>query len=166
MHPVARRAAGAGLELPLLENITQNGHKYQILKIIDEYGCECLAIVLRRRFRSDDVLAVLADLFVEHGPPEHIRSDDSPEFAARAVREWLGKVGVKTLFIEPGSPWENGYIESFNARLRKELLDGEIFYASEEVRAITGWWRDHYNNVRPHGALDNRRPAPETILPR
>jgi transposase InsO family protein len=83
-------------------------------------------MVPQRRFRSDDVLAVLADLFVEHGSPEHIRSDNGPEVAARAVRDWLGKVGVKTLFIEPGSPWENGYIESFNARLRNELLDGEI----------------------------------------
>jgi putative transposase len=98
-------------------------------------------MVPQRRFRSNDVLAVLADLFVEHGAPEHMRSDNGPEFAARAVRDWLGKVGVKTLFIEPGSPWENGYIESFNARSRNELLDGEIFYTLEEVRVISGWWR-------------------------
>jgi putative transposase len=88
-----------------------------------------------------------------------------PEFAARAVRDWLGKVGVKTLFIEPGSPWENGYIESFNARLRNELLDGEIFYTPEEVHVISGWWREHYNKIRPHSALGNRPPAPQAILP-
>ena len=123
-------------------------------------------MVPQRRFRSDDVLAVLADLFVEHGSPEHIRSDNGPEFAAIAVRDWLGKVGVKTLFIEPGSPWENGYIESFNARLRNELLDGEIFYTLEEVRVISGWWRKHYNKIRPHSALGNRPPAPQAILPR
>jgi putative transposase len=89
-----------------------------------------------------------------------------PEFAARAVRDWLGKVGVKTLFIEPGSPWENGYIESFNARLRNELLDGEIFYTLEEVHVVSGWWREHYNKIRPHSALGNRPPAPQAILPR
>ena len=89
-----------------------------------------------------------------------------PEFAARAGRDWLGKVGVKTLFIEPGSPWENGYIESFDARLRNELLDGEIFYTLEEVRVISGWWREHYNKIRPHSALGNRPPAPQAILPR
>ena len=136
------------------------------MNIIDEYSRECLAMVPQRRFRSDDVLAVLVDMFVEHGPPEHIRSDNGPEFAARAVRDWLGKVGVKTLFIEPGSPWENGYIESFNARLRNELLDGEIFYTLEEVRVISGWWREHYNKIRPHSALGNRPPAPQAILPR
>ena len=149
-----------------VEDITHNGRKYRMLNIIDEYSRECLAMVPQRRFRSDDVLAVLADLFVEHGPPEHIRSDNGPEFAARAVRDWLGKVGVKTLFIEPGSPWENGYIESFNARLRNELLDGEIFYTLEEVRVISGWWREHYNKIRPHSALGNRPPAPQAILPR
>ena len=149
-----------------VEDITHNGRKYRMLNIIDEYSRECLALVPQRRFRSDDVLAVLADLFVEHGPPEHIRSDNGPEFAARAVRDWLGKVGVKTLFIEPGSPWENGYIESFNARLRNELLDGEIFYTLEELRVISGWWREHYNKIRPHSALGNRPPAPQAILPR
>ncbi len=88
-----------------------------------------------------------------------------PEFAAKAVRAWLSRVGVKTLFIAPGSPWENGYIESFNARLRDELLNGEIFHTLEEVRAVTGWWREHYNKIRPHSALGYRPPAPETIMP-
>jgi putative transposase len=148
-----------------VEDITQNGRKYRMLNIIDEFSRECLAMVPQRRFRSDDVLAVLADLFIEHGPPEHIRSDNGPEFAAKAVRHWLARVGVRTLFIEPGSPWENGYIESFNARLRDELLNGEIFYTLAEVRVITGWWREHYNKIRPHSALGYRPPAPETITP-
>ena len=148
-----------------VEDITHNGREYRMLNIIDEFSRECLAMVPQRRFRSDDVLAVLADLFVEHGPPEHIRSDNGPEFAAKAVREWLGKVGVTTLFIEPGSPWENGYIESFNARLRDELLNGEIFYTLHEVRVITGWWREHYNKIRPHSSLGYRPPTPETIIP-
>lgn len=86
-----------------------------------------------------------------------------PEFVAHAVREWLGRLGVTTLYIEPGSPWENGYIESFNARLRDELLNGEIFYSLEEVRCVTGWWRDHDNRIRPHSSLGYRPPAPETI---
>ena len=148
-----------------VEDITWNGRKYRMLNIVDEFSRECLAMVPQRRFRSDDVLAVLADLFIEHGPPEHIRSDNGPEFAAKAVKEWLGRVGVKTLFIEPGSPWENGYIESFNARLRDELLNGEIFYTLDEVRVVTGWWRDHYNKLRPHSALGYRPPAPETTMP-
>ena len=124
-----------------------------MLNIVDELSRECLAMVPQRRFRSDDAWAVLAYLFVEHGPPEHVRSDNGPEFAAKAVRAWLGKVGVNTLFIEPGSPWENGYIVLFNARLRDELLSGEIFDNLDEVRVVTGWWRDHYNKICPHSAL-------------
>ena len=136
-----------------------------MLNIVDEFSRECLAMVPQRCFRSDDVLAVLADLFVEHGPPEHVRSDNGPEFAAKAVRAWLGKVGVNTLFIEPGSPWENGYIESFNARLRDELLNGEIFYTLAEARTLIEAWRRHYNTVRPHSSLGYRPPAPETATP-
>lgn len=146
-----------------VEDQTHNGRKYRMLNIIDEFSRECLAMVPLRRFRSNDVIDVLADLFIEHGPPEHIRSDNGPEFVANAVREWLGRLGVTTLYIEPGSPWENGYIESFNARLRDELLKGEIFYSLEEVRIVTGWWRDHYNRARPHSSLGYRPPAPETV---
>ncbi|MFC3216009.1 IS3 family transposase [Novosphingobium panipatense] len=146
-----------------VEDQTHNGRKFRMLNIIDEYSRECLAMVPLRRFRSNDVIDVLADLFIEHGPPEYIRSDNGPEFVAHAVREWLGRLGVTTLYIEPGSPWENGYIESFNARLRDELLNGEIFYSLEEVRCVTGWWREHYNRVRPHSSLGYRPPAPETI---
>ena len=148
-----------------VEDVIRNGRKYRMLNIIDEFSRECLAMVPQRRFPAEDVLAVLADLFIERGPPEHIRSDNGPEFAAKAVRQWLARVGVQTLFIEPGSPWENGYIESFNARLRDELLNGEIFYTLEEVRIITGQWREHYNKVRPHSALGYRPPAPEAALP-
>ena len=146
-----------------VEDQTRNGRKFRMLNIIDEFSRECLAMVPLRRFRSNDVIDVLADLFIAHGPPEHIRSDNGPEFVAHAVREWLGRLGVTTLYIEPGSPWENGYIESFNARLRDELLNGEIFYSLEEVRCVTGWWRDHYNRLRPHSSLGYRPPAPETV---
>lgn len=148
-----------------VEDRTHNGRKFRMLNIIDEFSRECLAMVPLRRFRSNDVIDVLADLFIEHGPPEHIRSDNGPEFVAHAVREWLGRLGVTTLYIEPGSPWENGYIESFNARLRGELLNGEIFYSLQEVRIVTGWWREHYNRKRPHSSLGYRPPAPETVKP-
>jgi transposase InsO family protein len=107
-----------------------------MLCVIDEYTRRCLAILVARRLRSDDVLQCLTDLFVEHGPPEHIRSDNGPEFAAKAVRHWLGRLGVKTLFIEPGSPWENGYCESFNSKLRDELLKAEVLIES---------WRRHWD---------------------
>ena len=119
-----------------------------MLTVIDEFSRECLAIVVARRLTADDVLQVLADLFVEHGPPDHIRSDNGPEFAAKAVRTWLGQVGVKTLFIEPGSPWENGYNESFNGKLRDELLDREIFCTLHEAKVLIERWRRHYNTVR------------------
>ena len=148
-----------------VEGRTHNGRKFRMLNIIDEFSREGLAMVPLRRFRSNDVIDVLADLFIEHGPPEHIRSDNGPEFVAHAVREWLGRLGVTTLYIEPGSPWENGYIESFNARLRDELLNGEIFYSLQEVRIVTGWWREHYNRKRPHSSLGYRPPAPETVKP-
>ena len=119
-----------------------------MLCVIDEFTRRCLAIVVARRLRSDDVLQCLTDLFVEHGPPEHIRSDNGPEFAAKAVRHWLGRVGVKTLFIEPGSPWENGYCESFNSKLRDELLNGEIFTTLREAQVLIESWRRHYNAVQ------------------
>ena len=136
-----------------------------MLWVIDEFTRRCLAIVVARRLRSDDVLQCLTDLFVEHGPPEHIRSDNGPEFAAKAVRHWLGRVGVKTLFIEPGSPWENGCCESFNSKLRDELLNVEMFTTLREAQVLLESWRRHYNAVRPHSSLGYRPPAPEAILP-
>jgi len=112
---------------------THDGRAFRMLTIIDEYSRESLAILVARRLRSDDVLHLLADLFADRGPPDHIRSDNDPEFTAKVVRAWLGRISVKTLFIEPGSPWENGYNESFNGKLRDELLNGEIFYTLKEA---------------------------------
>jgi transposase InsO family protein len=106
----------------------------------------------------------LADLFLEYGIPEHIRSDNGPEFVAKAVRDWLADLGVTTLFIEPGSPWENGYIESLNGKLRDELLNGELFYTLEEAQILIAGWRRLYNGLRPHSSLGQRPPAPETIV--
>jgi putative transposase len=144
---------------------TQDGRPLRMLTVIDEFTRRSLAIVVARRLKSDDVLHCLAELFALHGPPEHIRSDNGPEFAALAVRCWLGQFGVKTLFIEPGSPWENGYIESFNGKLRDELLNGEILTTLTEAQVLIERWRRHYNAVRPHSSLGYRPPAPETILP-
>ncbi len=136
-----------------------------MLTVIDEFTRRCLAIVVARRLRSDDVLHCLTGLFATHGPPEHIRSDNGPEFVARNVRQWLGRIGVKTLYIEPGSPWENGYCESFNAKLRDELLNMEIFSSLREAQVLIDGWRQHYNAVRPHSSLGYHPPAPQAILP-
>jgi len=144
---------------------TQDGRAIKILTVIDEYSRESLAIVVARKIRSDDVLHCLTDLFVKHGPPEHIRSDNGPEFTAKVVRNWLGRIGVRTLFIEPGSPWENGYNESFNGKLRDEVLNGEIFYTLREAQVIIEGWRQEYNTFRPHSSLGQRPPAPEVVLP-
>ena len=114
---------------------------------------------------SSEVIETLAELLRIRGVPDHIRSDNGPEFTARAVREWLGRVGARTLYIEPGSPWENGYIESFNGKLRDELLDRELFYTLLEVRVLTERYRQTYNRIRPHSSLGYRPPAPETVLP-
>jgi len=144
---------------------THDGKAFRMLTVIDEYTRECLAIEVSRRLRSDDVLFCLSNLFTQHGPPDHIRSDNGPEFTAQVVREWLPKVGVKTLFIEPGSPWENGYNESFNGKLRDELLNGEIFDTLREAKVLIEQWRSHYNTVRPHSSLGYRPPAPQTLIP-
>jgi len=144
---------------------THDGKAFRMLTVIDEYTRECLAIEVSRRLRSDDVLFCLSNLFTRHGPPDHIRSDNGPEFTAQMVRDWLPRVGVKTLFIEPGSPWENGYNESFNGKLRDELLNGEIFYTLKEAKVLIERWRHHYNTVRPHSALGYRSPAPQTVVP-
>lgn len=139
---------------------THDGRAYRMLTVIDEFTRECLAIRVGRQLGSADVLDCLADLMVERGVPEHIRSDNGSEFTAREVRDWLARLGVRTLFIEPGSPWENGYNERFNGTLRDELLNGEVFYTLEEARALIEGWRRHYNEVRPHSALGYRPPAP------
>ena len=144
---------------------THDGRALKLLTVLDEHTRECLAIVVARKIRSHDVLEVLADLFVRHGPPEYLRSDNGPEFTAKLVRRWLGRVGVETLFIEPGSPWENGYNESFNGKLRDELLNGEIFYSLAEAAVLVEQWRREYNTVRPHSACGGFPPAPEAIKP-
>ncbi len=143
---------------------THDGRPLRILTVIDEYSRECLALVVERKLRSDDVLCCLTELFVRHGAPEHIRSDNGSEFTAKVVRQWLMRLGVRTLFIEPGSPWENGYIESFNGKLRDERLNGEIFYTLREAQILIEQWRLEYNTVRPHSSLNNRPPAPEAWL--
>ncbi len=144
---------------------TANGKAFRILVIIDEYTRECLAIRVARHITSGDVLEVLYELFLLRGIPEHIRSDNGPEFTAKAVRRWLNRVGVKTLFIEPGSPWENGYVESFNSKLRDELLNGEVFTTLTEARILIEQWRREYNQVHPHSSLGYRPPAPEARIP-
>jgi len=123
------------------------------------------AIRINRKLKAIDVIDVLSDLFILHGVPGHIRSDNGPEFVAKAVQDWIAAVGAKTAYIEPGSPWENGYIESFNARLRDELLNGEIFYTLREAKIVIESWRRHYNAVRPHASLGYKPPAPEVFVP-
>jgi len=145
---------------------THDGRPFRILTLIDEYTRECLAMPVQRKLNSEDVLQTFADVMVERGVPSYIRSDNGPEMTARAVRDWLAAVGAKTLFIEPGSPWENGYNESFNGKLRDELLNGEIFYTLKEAQVLIERWRRYYNHVRPHSSLGYRPPAPEAILPR
>jgi transposase InsO family protein len=140
---------------------THDGRPLRILTVIDEYSRQCLAIVVERRLRSDDVLECLAGLFVRYGVPEYIRSDNGSEFTAKAVRHWLSRIGVQTLYIEPGSPWENGYNESFNGKLRDERLNGEIFYNLREAQVLIEQWRMEYNSFRPHSSLNDRPPAPE-----
>ena len=144
---------------------THDGRPLKLLTIVEEYSRECLAIVVARRLRSTNVLETLAELFVTHGLPVHIRSDNGPEFTATRIRQWLAALDVDTLFIEPGSPWENGYVESFNGKLRDELLDREIFYTLTEAQILIERYRREYNTVRPHSALGYRPPAPEAISP-
>ena len=144
---------------------THDGRAFRTLNVLDEFTRESLAIRVRRKLSSIDVLDVLMDLFILRGQPVFVRSDNGPEFVAEAVRRWIAAVGGQTAFIEPGSPWENGYIESFKARLRDELLDGEIFYTLKEAQVVIEEWRRHYNTIRPHSSLGYRPPAPETIIP-
>ena len=144
---------------------TEDGRAFRTLNVLDEFGRECLVIRVKRKLNSTDVIDVLTDLFILRGVPAYIRSDNGPEFVAEAVRKWISAVGAKTAYIEPGSPWENGYIESFNARFRDELLNGEIFYSLKEAQIVIEQWRHHYNTKRPHSALGYRPPAPETIIP-
>jgi transposase InsO family protein len=143
---------------------THDGRPFRILNVIDEYTCECLAIRVERCLNHEDVQECLAELFCKYGAPAHLRSDNGPEFIADQLRQWLSRLSVKTLFIEPGSPWENGCVESFNGKMRDELLDREIFFTLEEAKVLIARWREEYNHIRPHSALGYRPPAPQAWL--
>ena len=138
----------------------KNGKKIKMLTVIDEYSRKCLAIRVGSSLKSDDVLDTLSTLFIIEGTPDYIRSDNGSEFTAKALRQWIESIGVKTAYIEPGSPWENGYNESFNGKLRDELLNTEIFYSFKEAQILIEQWRRHYNEVRPHSSLGYKPPAP------
>lgn len=144
---------------------TWEGRPLKILTVLDEYSRECLAIEVERSLQSIDVLECIADLFIERGLPDYIRSDNGPEFAAKQIRTWLERLGVGTLFIEPGSPWENGYVESFNGKLRDECLNREVFATLAEAKVLIEQWRKEYNQIRPHSARGYQPPAPEAFLP-
>ena len=138
----------------------KDGTKIRTLTVIDEYTRECLSLRTGYSLKADDVMDVLTDLFITKGIPDHIRSDNGSEFTAKSIKLWLAQLGVKTLYIEPGSPWENGYNESFNGRLRDELLNGETFYTLKEAQIIIEQWRHHYNHIRPHSSLGYKPPVP------
>jgi transposase InsO family protein len=148
-----------------VEAQTHDGRKVRLMTLIDEFTRECLAIRVARRIDSFGVIETMADVMLVRGIPAHIRSDNGPEMTAKIVRQWLAQVGAKTLCIEPGSPWENGYNESFNGKLRDELLNGEIFYSLKEAQIVVEQWREHYNTVRPHSSLGYRPPAPQAFHP-
>jgi transposase InsO family protein len=143
---------------------THDGRSVRLLNLIDEYTRECLLIRAERRWSSAKVIEALADVMVRKGIPSHIRSDNGPEFVAVDLRKWLAATGAETLYIEPGSPWENGYCESFNSKLRDEFLNGELFYSIKELRVLVERWRVHFNTVRPHSSLGYRPPVPEAWL--
>ena len=148
-----------------VEDRTTDGRRVRFLNVIDEYTRQCLASVPRRSWRGNDVIELLSELMLWSGTPEYLRSDNGSEFTARRVRQWLSSLGVSTSYIEPGSPWENGYCESFNARMRDEFLNGELFGNMYEAEVLAKRWVEYYNKVRPHGSLGGRPPAPEVVIP-
>jgi putative transposase len=145
-----------------VETQTHDGRKLRLMTLIDEFTRECLAIKVARRINSFGVIETMADVMLERGVPEHIRSDNGAEMTAKVVRNWLATLGARTLYIEPGSPWENGYCESFNGKLRDECLNGEIFYSLREATVVIEQWRNQYNTIRPHSSLNYQPPAPQT----
>ncbi|GGK50515.1 hypothetical protein GCM10011322_41990 [Salinarimonas ramus] len=149
-----------------VEDRTHDGRRYRRLNVVDEFTRECLAIQVARKLKDVDVINVLSELFVLRGVPSHVRSDNGPDIVAEAVQAGIAAVDAKTAYITPASPWENGYVEAFNARLRDELLDGEIFYSLREAQIVIESWRKHYNTVRLHSSLGYRAPAPEVVVPR
>ena len=149
-----------------VHHTTEDGRSLRLMTLVDEFSRQCLAIKVGRRLNSMDVIETLADAMLVHGIPAHVRSDNGAEMTANIVRDWLGRLGAKTLFIAPGSPWENGYCESFNSKLRDELLNGETFFSLAEAQVLIEAWRRHFNTMRPHSALKYRPPAPEAVIPR
>jgi transposase InsO family protein len=149
-----------------VETQTHDGRRIRLMTLIDEFSRKCLAIRVARRINAIGVIETLADAMLMNGVPEHIRSDNGPEMVAKVLRQWLSGLGTKSLYIEPGSPWENGYCESFNGKLRDELLNGELFYSLREAQVVIEKWRVHYNTKRPHSSLGYRPPAPVTIAPK
>ena len=147
-----------------VEEKTMDGRKIRILNILDEYTRECLVSVPRRSWRNNDLIETLADLMLLRGVPEYLRSDNGSEFTAKKIRRWLQNTGVITAYIEPGSPWENGYIESFNGRMRDEFLKGELFGCMYEAQVLITRWVKYYNTVRPHSSLGGRPPAPQAAI--
>ena len=147
-----------------VEDRTRDGRKLRLLNVVDEFTRECLAIRVGRKLGSADVIDVLADLFIARGTPGFVRSDNGGEFVATAVKGWIDGVGAETAYIEPGSPWENGYVESFNGKLRDELLNAEVFNTLLEAKILIEQWRRHFNTVRPHSSLGYRPPAPEVVI--
>ena len=143
---------------------TYDGKAFRTLNILNEYTRECLSIRVERKLNSENVIDVLTELFIIRGFPEYIRSDNGPEFVAKSVRNWISAVGAKTAYIEPGSPGENGFCESFNSRLRDEILNGETFYTLKEAKILIEQWRVHYNTLRPHSSLNWKPPAPESLF--
>lgn len=141
-----------------------NGRQIKWLNIIDEYSRECLASIPKRNWRHMDIIEVLSGLFMQKGCPEYLRSDNGSEFTATHIREWLRDVGVGTLYIEPGSPWENGYCESFNSKMRDEFLNVELFDTMFEAIALTKMWVETYNTIRPHSSIGYKPPAPQTLM--
>jgi putative transposase len=148
-----------------VEAQTHDGRRLRLMTLIDEFTRKCLAIRVARRINAIGVIETLADAMLFEGIPAFIRSDNGPEMVARVLRQWLSGLGTKSLYIEPGSPWENGYCESFNGKLRDECLNGEIFYSLREAQVVIETWRIHYNTKRPHSALGYRPPAPVTTAP-
>jgi len=149
-----------------VEDKTHDGKKIRFLNIIDEYTHECLDSIPRRSWRNNDIIEALSGIMIMRGCPEYLRSDNGSEFTAKKLRQWLSEIGVITAYIEPGSPWENGYCESFNARMRDEFLNGEIFGNMYEAQVLTRRWVKYYNTIRPHSSLGGRPPAPQMIVPR
>lgn len=147
-----------------VHDYTYDGRAIKMLNIIDEFSRESLAIKVSRKLNSVNVIETLADLFLKYGVPKYIRSDNGPEFIAERLRNWFFTLKVSPLFITPGSPWENGYIESFNGKLRDELLNGEIFFTLKEAQVLIERWRRNYNTIRPHSSLGYKAPAPEALM--